>query len=184
MKYAAIGFVVGVFLLGLTLYLATTIVNPINEEQVNQIVDFKQLEEPEQFYPEVVSLVKRGVISDYIVVNRFILVVGVGIAGIAALFLSLHLFIDKLFFKEFYKDPNYFTAGRRAIFLGLTLAGFIGFRLLGIDFVSSLLILVLWMLVEGILWLWGRQHKLPPKEPAGLDRDVIIEVDDEISDEE
>jgi len=67
------------------------------------------------------DIIDQGKVFEYLS-NIAYIAFGVLLAAIFSFFTALHLFVDKLFFKNYYEKPSLFDAMRRAILLVATIA--------------------------------------------------------------
>jgi hypothetical protein len=151
--------VIGLILIGLCLYMATDVVNPLLEAKVDELVDLNGFTKADEVYPQISSLVAQGVIKDYVSPQRVAIVIAVAIAGITSLFMAIHTFIDKLFFKEFYRQANIWIAIRRGIFLAIALGAAIVFHFLGMAWLPALLPVPLVFIIDMLIMAIIRARK-------------------------
>lgn len=145
--------------------MATQVANPLDQDKVEELIALRGYTNRNEVYREIASLVGQGIIWDYLSFGSLLPVVLLGLASVGSLFISLHLLIDKLFFKEFYRPPNLAIAIRRAVLVTVALASILTLRFLGIQGVSLLAPLPLAIVVEWLIsaiWSWLRTKKDQP----------------------
>jgi hypothetical protein len=174
MRQSTIFFVVGIMVAGLAWYMTSQVVNPLNEAKINELVALHGFTKPEELYAELNNLVVLGVIQEYINLQQVAVVSLLVIFSIMSFFIAAHTFLDKLFFKEFYRKPNLRLAVRRAVLLGIAIGGGLALRLLGLSIWACLAPLLLAFTLELLFVSILRARK--PRDPApDLPPDDIIE---------
>lgn len=123
MRRTIIWLILGIMILAFTRVFIANI-SPFKEGTLNELVQSKEIgpEQWEALNAELETAIERGLIFEYLSTNAYI---GGFLFSLSifCLFTSLHLFIDKLFFKNFYEKASLFDANRRALFFVLALIG-------------------------------------------------------------
>lgn len=143
---------VGIGFLLMTQYVFVNL-NPLHQEELNNMIEREEIQNNrwELLDAEIIDLVERGLILDYVNSNAY---VGFGLVGLSvgSFFGALHIGIDKLFFRKFYEEPSISDSVRRSlevsIFIGsaivlrlsavqpLTILGVLGL-IIGLEFVFT-----------------------------------------------
>ena len=98
--------------------------------------------------------------DQYINATNLALVIIFASASIISFVASIHSIIDKLFFKKFYENPNYFVAIRRGLIFDLMFVSVIVLRLLGLlELVTAISAIFLLVLIELTFTSYSRKTK-------------------------
>ncbi len=151
MKIGLIFLVIGIFLSAVLAYQLQNF-SPFNTEKIQDLIVSENITSDDK--DKIDDLIREKVVSlsvfEYLNDSSYIVFVLLNIV-IILFFSSSHIFIDKLFFKNFFESPNYFRAIRRGILLSITLSLVIYIRLLKVDISNVLLIPLASFILEVIL---------------------------------
>ncbi len=91
-----------------------TINSPFNNQKLQEYAIEQEIEEDnfDGLLTEIDSLIEKGIILEYLSTNALVALFLIIIA-VTFLVASMHYFLDKLFFKEFYENASIFDAIRR-----------------------------------------------------------------------
>ena len=90
-----------------------------------------------------------GIVWEFLDVRILISWIFILAGFVISLFTSIHLFIDKLFFRKFFESPNIRPAIRRGIMVYFLLFAIVGLRLMGaLEWYTVLITGVLLVTVE------------------------------------
>lgn len=165
MRYFAFFILLGILLAGLSFYMATQVVNPLRQDRIEELISLRGYTKREEVYQEVVSLVAQGIIWDYLAIENIVPVITIMVASFASFFIGLHLFFDKLFFKEFYRPPSIPLALRRGLIAFLCLLTIIMLRFIGIQGFAllapiPLAVAIEWVIGAVVSWWKGRREEV------------------------
>ncbi len=118
MKKVLISLTIGVFSIVLFLYLVDTL-SPWNEVILREYIEKFSIDSGTEFNEFIDDSINAGIIFDYLNLKNVFILFGFGFTAAVSFLASLHMFVDKLFFKKFYEDPNTTTAIRRSIWVPL-----------------------------------------------------------------
>ncbi|BCX13641.1 MAG: hypothetical protein KatS3mg085_173 [Candidatus Dojkabacteria bacterium] len=164
MKLSLISFILGIFFAGLTYYFYSY-ESPFKQEKLQEIIEFREIEPNEKnlLQAEISFIIEKGLVFEYLSTNAYLALACLNLS-IVSVFLSLHLIIDKLFFKTLIDPPNYSLAFRRSIVFLVALVLFFYFKLQAVEFPALLLTFVIAIILEYLFESYlGRKSKLEPK---------------------
>lgn len=118
MKRVLVGIIIGLFSLGIFLYLVKNL-SPWNEVVLREYIEKFSIESGTEFNQFIDDSINAGIIFDYLNLKNVMILISFGFVSVVAFLASIHMLIDKLFFKKFYEDPNASTAIRRAVWMPL-----------------------------------------------------------------
>lgn len=149
---------IGLVLLALSYYLMQSF-SPFKQEKLEELIESKEIEEEdiETLNSEINIIIKDGFILDYLSSNAY-LTFGLILASVLCLFSSLHLTIDKLFFKKFYEVPSLFDAVRRGIWISLSLGLMFYLKLFGSDIYTLLSVPIAAFILEVFFTIYLRKE--------------------------
>lgn len=115
MKAAAISFVLGIFFFALTYYFYSY-ESPFKQDKLNELIIAQEIEpnEVDILEQEIDFIISRGLVLEYLSPNAYIALISL-ILGILCIFFTMHLIVDKLFFKTLIDPPNYKLAIQRVV---------------------------------------------------------------------
>lgn len=179
MKQFFIFLVVGIFFGFFSRYILTSPeISPLNLEMVQQLIIDKNIgpDDAKQLDSAIQDLISRGLIINYLSPNSFLLAFSL-LASIFCFFICLHLFFDKLFFKNFYENASIFIAVRRGILLCIAIGAVIIFKLYRIETYVLFLVPIVALTIEGIFYFSSRskekkQEESQPEDLEDSDREV------------
>lgn len=161
-RKVAILFVIGLFAFGLSFYIVKNL-SPLDFEKLQEIANEKQIDEDDEksLNNEIHLIIERGFIFQYLTPSAYAALF-LFMTSIFFLFSSLHMLIDKLFFKKFYEYPSNFMAFRRAFLLAITLGTILFMNLYGFDLPTIGISILLAFLMEVMFLLFWKRS--PMKE--------------------
>lgn len=139
-----VGAVVGILAYLFMIYNPNFDIGKINELIQSQGIpkgDFSSLTQ------ELERLKSAGLLVNYISSNFYVGIL-MFLISMFSIFFGTHIVLDKLFFKKFYEFPDYFDAIRRGVFLCLTIALMIYFKILNIEIQFILVLPIIGILLE------------------------------------
>lgn len=118
MRSVFLSFIISLIFLGLFIYLADNL--PIfYEDQIPIIQEQFAIQTNEEFILLFNDLKKRGLLIEIVNKNNVYVTLSMLFLFILSTISTLHLLIDKLFFKKFYQQPDIFPAIRRAFWFAI-----------------------------------------------------------------
>lgn len=148
MKHVLILIVLGFFLLFIGIYILDD-VSPFLKDPMIDYASNQEYLTDNQLINSIDSIIDKGLIFrmlDWKNITVFFLVYA---SSFISFFASIHISIDKFFFKKFYQPPNYFAAYRRGILISVIFIGLFFLRLINIlDWYNALAIIALVILIE------------------------------------
>jgi hypothetical protein len=124
MKKSLISFSLAILFMGILYYLSIYF-SPFDQEEIQKNIEIYRIESNEEFEEYIYELLDYGLIVtvlDTQNVSLWLFIFGCMVVNIIA---SLHLFIDKLFYKKFFEDPSLFDAYRRGTLIYLFIVSII-----------------------------------------------------------
>lgn len=148
MRQTIIWLVLGIMILAFTRVFVGSI-SPFKEGNLNELIQSKEIgpEEWEKLNTEINIAIERGLIFEYLSVNAYIGAFLVSLS-LFCIFTSIHLSIDKLFFKDFYVRASLFDATRRSFLFVLAINGIIYLLLYNTEIYVVLVTPLLALIVE------------------------------------
>lgn len=130
MKRVLIALLISIFFILLLAFISYTY-SPFDQSGLENIINRYGITEEDEFREVVSRSVELGIAWEFIHLPNLIAWL-VALAGACvSLFASVHMFIDKLFTKKFFEQPELVPAIRRGIFVFLVLFILITLQLLG-----------------------------------------------------
>lgn len=127
----------------------TKSLSPWNLDEVEKAKQQFSLETAEQFDAFVEDSIDLGLITQLLNLNNIAIWLVLLGAAVVSGFMSVHLFIDKLFYKRFFEPPDLWLALRRGVILYLGLLALIILRLIAALFwYNALSVVLLAFLIE------------------------------------
>ena len=148
MKKIFIALIISIFISILFLYLANSL-SPWNREVLNSYIDKYSITSGFEFNEFVSNSISSGIIFDYLDLKNILIIALFITVAFTSILSTIHLIIDKLFFKKFYEQPNHTLAIRRSFWIpfGLILYNLLrlfgGINILGVLIVVSFIIVVI-----------------------------------------
>jgi len=130
MKNALISFVLAIFFVFVLFYLIDN-TSPWNIEVVNANLEKYNVTSAEEFDVFVSDMLNLGLIWSLLDISNLVLLASALFGSIFFGFSSIHLFVDKLFFKKFYQQANLFLAFRRAFLITSAILFIFWLKLIG-----------------------------------------------------
>jgi len=179
MKQFIVFLVIGIFFGLFSKYiLSSPDISPLNVDMVQQLVTDKGIgpDDSKKLDEEIQNLINRGLIINYLSTNAYLLGFSL-LASILCFFVCIHLFVDKLFFKNFYEQASLFIALRRGLLLCISIGAIVFFKLYRVETYILFLIPLVALTLEGVFIFTtkGRQKKEEEAVPEDLedsDREV------------
>ncbi|MCA9383614.1 hypothetical protein KC909_04560 [Candidatus Dojkabacteria bacterium] len=168
MQKSLISFTIFLFFVGL-LYYVTISLSPWDQQAVDRVIEQYNLTTGTEFTELIDELLELGLISEILSLRNVAIWLTIAGAAFVSLFVSIHSFIDKLFIRKFYEEPNIYKALRRGVIFYLIITAILGLRLFaGLVWYNALSILVLGIGVELILEHFFRSEPSVTKEDTNL----------------
>ncbi len=167
MRYSIYALIICVVFTGIFIYLINTL-SPWNQDAVNAIIERFNLLTGAQFREFVAEGLNNGNVFELLNLKNLIILLVVGLIAFTSGFSTIHLFVDKLFFRKFYENPSVFHAVRRGMLIGLVIIALSILRLVGsLDFLVFAGCAVFAILVEALVMAFaGRHHHKEEVETA------------------
>lgn len=139
--------------------------SPFNPLKIEELIQSEEIEEGDfiRLNNEIDNLIDRGLIVSYLSENAYIVFFCI-ILSILFLFISIHLIIDKLFFKNFYENASHFDAVRRALLLGISIGLLVFAKLSNAEIYVFLLLVIIPLLIEIVFKMYFQRELPLPKE--------------------
>jgi Ca2+/Na+ antiporter len=146
----------------------TKTLTPWNLEEVEKAKIQFSLETAEQFDAFVEDSIQLGLITQLLNLNNIVIWLALLGAGVISGFMSVHLFIDKMFFKRFFEPPDLWLAARRGVIIYLAMVALVILRLIAALFwYNALSVVLLAFLIElGITSFLKNRNADQPSETA------------------
>lgn len=151
MRRIGIAFVISLFLLGVTGYLAVTL-NPLSETAINTLVQTEGIKSQAELSTHLQVLIQKGVIWDYLNWKNILILIVVGIGAVTTTIAWTHMVFHKLFWAKFYEQPAIVIAVRRGIFVSLAIVGILITKLWAFDLYVYGLWIAFLVIVELVIW--------------------------------
>lgn len=150
-----IGFIIGI--VGLV-YVQN--ISPFKTAKISELIEEKQIGEDQEdkLNNEVRKLFEQGLILDYLSPNVF-LGFTIFLTSFSCFFLSIHLLIDKLFFKKFFEKASYFDGVRRGILFSICLGVMLYLKLLALG-LEIFLVPLVFIMIEVIFFRFFKEDLL------------------------
>lgn len=152
MRSIFISFAISILLSGLFVYLLDNI-SPISEEGYERIEQEFQINTQSSLVEFIPEVRRAGILFEILNIGNLSAMLIVSFLTLISSFMTIHLFVDKMFFKEFYKNPDIGIGFRRSVIFGLWGIGAILIRLMGYWNIPVLILIsVILLLVEMLFW--------------------------------
>lgn len=151
--------------LGITLIALATLFfqsfSPLNLEKIQELVIQNDIQpgENDKLIDTLLDLRSTGKLVEYLN-GDFYIGIFIGLIGIFLVFNTIHLTVDKLFFKNFYQKASFFDSIRRGSLFIISLFLMVMLGLSGYLFNDLLLGLVVILLIEVLFTLYFRESFL------------------------
>lgn len=129
--------------------------SPFNLEKIQELVIQNEIQpgEDDKLNIFMTDLRLKGKILEYVNGDFYIGIV-IGLTGIFLIFNTIHLTLDKLFFKNFYEKASFFDSVRRGFILVLTIFFFVLLNLSGYLAKDLILGVILILLLEVLFTIY------------------------------
>ena len=154
MRKSLVSLLIAIFFLVLLVFVSSQY-SPFDDSGLQSIIQRYGITESDEFREIVSRSVDLGVVWEFLNF-KVIIAWSMALAGVVVSFIvSLHLAIDKLFFKQLFEQPNLLTAMRRGILVFFVIYMFLGLHLLGafVWYTASITILLLGIFEIGVVYL-------------------------------
>ncbi|GAB4284330.1 MAG: hypothetical protein Kow0081_1400 [Candidatus Dojkabacteria bacterium] len=165
LRLVTIFFFIGVFLSGITLFFFHDI-SPFRKDKLEELILVREIEDKDfdTLNAEIKNLISQGLIVDYLSPNAYVGFFLV-LSSVFMFALSIHLAVDKLFFRKFFEKPSLIVAIRRSFLLTSALAILIYLSLLAVLNTWLLLAVIASVLiVDYLLQDFGERKSKPHAE--------------------
>ncbi|MEO6728318.1 MAG: hypothetical protein ABIM99_00185 [Candidatus Dojkabacteria bacterium] len=152
MKQFVVFLVIGIFFGLFSKYiLSSPDISPLNLEMVQQLITDKSIgpDDSKKLDEAIHEVIDRGLIINYLSTNAYLLAFSL-LATVLCFFVCIHLFVDKLFFKNFYEGASIFIAIRRGLLLCLSIGAIVFFKLYKVETYVLFLVPVAALTIEGV----------------------------------
>jgi len=130
MRKSLVSLLIAIFFLVLLVFISSQY-SPFDDSGLQSIVQRYGITESDEFREIVSRSVDLGVVWEFLNF-KVIIAWSVALAGVVISFVVfLHLTIDKLFFKQFFEQPNLLVALRRGVLVFLTIYMLLSLHILG-----------------------------------------------------
>lgn len=156
MKRFFIILLLGIVLLGLS-WLFMQQSSPFNKEKLDALIIENEIEKNDwnALQQIIVEYKQDGKIFELLSANAYIFFVMLSSSSLL-LFTALHLFVDKLFFKEYYESPSLRVAVRRSCVLVVALSSAFVIWIYSLNNLYILAIAALATGAEVLVWRFGK----------------------------
>ncbi len=172
MRQFIVFLVVGIFFGIFSRYILTSPdISPLNLEMVQQLITDKGIgpDDSKQLDVEIQNLIDKGIIINYLSTNAYLMAFSI-LATIFCFFVCIHLFVDKLFFKNFYENASLYVAIRRGFLLCLSLGAIVFFRLYRVETYVLFLVPLAAFTIEGVfIFSFKSRHRKEEEAPEDLE---------------
>lgn len=160
MRYMFVTFIISLFMFGIVIYLLDSM-PVINQTEVEFLSKEYGVNTNTKFLEVFNDLQDRGLILNILIQKNFWTMDGAIFLFVASSFATIHLFIDKLFFRKFYEQPNLREALVRGVLIAVMLDAVILSRVFGLFSWLNVAFLVFIYLIGEYFYF---QMKHPPEE--------------------
>lgn len=151
MKYTVIFLILTIFFSQVTLFLFQN-QSPWNKDKLNADLEDRQIETNEQTIEYIRENLELGIVLDYVNLQNLVTLFIFLVTTIACMFACAHTFIDKLFFKKFYQEPDWRPALRRGIVVSLCIISLVTLRLIaGLTYFIAIPLIALFVIIEYLM---------------------------------
>lgn len=159
MRRGLLSLLIAIFFGALLLFISANY-SPFENDGLNNIIQRYGITEEEELLEVIKRSIELGIVWEFLdteILTAWIL----SMAGfVISLFTSIHLFIDKLFFRNILESPRLRPAIRRGIMLYFLIFAFAGLRLMGaLEWYTVLITAVLLVTVE-VIFIFFLRHDL------------------------
>lgn len=159
MKRITVTFFLTLFLVCIGLYISYN-QNPFFLSKVIATAQQHNILTNDLFKSNLEDYINNGIIWDLIDIKLMSAWLAVWAGAIICGFSTIHLLIDKLFFRKFYEEPDLFIATRRGTYIALTLVGAVFLRLInGLLWYNIASIVLLFLCLEILLLSISKERK-------------------------
>lgn len=139
--------------------------SPFEKGNIENLVDRYGVTEETEFREIITKSINLGIAWEFINIRNMSAWILALAGSIISIFVSIHLGIDKFFFKEYYQQPNFKTAFRRGIMLFFIIFIFLTLHLLGafVWYTVAVSITLLLLIEIGFTTLINNPTKVSPK---------------------
>jgi hypothetical protein len=150
MRKVLASIIIGLFLGVLFAYLVGNL-SPWNETAVFSYLEKYDISKGVEFEQFIDESIRAGLIFDFLNIGNIVILALIGSSAFISFFCTVHMVIDKLFFKKFWQEPDHGIAIRRGswipiifiIFSGIRLFG--GFTSINLAFIAFAVIVILYV---------------------------------------
>lgn len=141
--------------------------SPFNQQKIEELIESKEIEEEdfEKLNNEIDIVIQRGLIFNYLSENAYIVAFCI-LLSIFCLFVSIHLVLDKIFFKNFYENASHFDALRRGFLLILSIALFIFAKLSRAETYVLILLVIVPIVIEVVIKVYFKKEAVELDKPT------------------
>lgn len=160
MRKSLISLLIAIFFLVLLVFVSYNY-SPFESSGLENIIQRYGITEADEFREVILKSVDLGVVWEFLDL-RVVVAWSLALAGVViSFFVFLHLTIDKLFFKQFFEQPDLLTALRRGVLIFFVVYMFLGLHLMGalVWYTAVIAILLLVIFEVGVIYL-GRGRKV------------------------
>jgi len=123
--------------------------SPFNVDGLDNIIQRYGITEEDELLEVIQRSIELGIAWEFLDVGILTAWILIMAGFVISFFTSIHLFIDKLFFRKFFESPKIQPAIRRGIMLYFLIFAFVGLRLMGaLEWYTILITAVLLATVE------------------------------------
>lgn len=151
MRKSWILFVLSIFLVLVGLYLLQQL-NPFNQDALLKLVQSQKVTTDVELNLMVQDLQSKGLILDYLNWNNLTVLITVFSLAMFFMFVFLHLWIDKIFFKKFFLQPRLSWAIRRGLIFVFTIITLLFLKLYATEWYLYVLVVTLSVVLEILLY--------------------------------
>lgn len=154
MRKSLVSLLIAIFFLVLLVFISFQY-SPFDDSGLQSIIQRYGITESDEFREIVSRSIDLGVVREFLNL-KVIIAWSMALAGVVVSFVvSLHLAIDKLFFKQFFEQPNLLVALRRGVLVFLTIYMLLSLHILGaFAWYTAFTTLLLFMIFEiGVVYL-------------------------------
>lgn len=128
--------------------------SPYDVDGLDNIIQRYGITEEDELLEVIQRSIELGIAWEFLDVGILTAWIFIMAGFVISLFTSVHLFIDKLFFRKFFETPKLRPAIRRGIMLYLMILAMLGLRLMGaFEWYTVLITTTLLIVMEVIFYL-------------------------------
>lgn len=148
MRRGLLSLLIAIFFGTLLLFISTNY-TPFDKDGLMNIIQRYGITEENELLEVIGRSIELGIVWEFLDVRILISWIFIMAGFVISLFTSIHLFIDKLFFRKFFESPNIRPAIRRGIMFYFLLFAIVALRLMGaLEWYTVLITGVLLVTVE------------------------------------